>query len=327
MRITETQKTIFAQTAIAKHNASIMRATSDIASGLRVRYPSDTNQGGVIVELQSSALIIQSDLNRSQLARSVLEQRENGLNTAMGIMIEMEGLAAQAGSSQLSVEDRRSLAATVWAMREQLLGLANEKSDGRYLYGGVDDDDPPFDIDSTTYVASGSPQSGDRVAFDNFDGQMLAIENQEVAIGNYAVVTLTSNGGQVFSTAFSALERLGRALEGFRTDDQSGDYSALQLPQDAAAQSSLIIGTIDDFKGARASLEQERSSIGAMTRSLLAAEEHLTTQNLARSSRLSELQATDMASAISSLMTSRAALEATYKVTAQMLQRSLLNYL
>ncbi len=85
--------------------------------------------------------------------------QENALALAGDDLIRINELAVQAASDTLSDEDRRSIAAEMRTLLDNLLSLANSTDGtGRYLFGGTADDVAPF-----SRVAGGVAYNGDQM--------------------------------------------------------------------------------------------------------------------------------------------------------------------
>lgn len=140
--------------------------------------------------------------------------QENALALAGDDLIRINELAVQAASDTLSDEDRRSIAAEMRTLLDNLLSLANSTDGtGRYLFGGTADDVAPF-----SRVAGGVAYNGDQMQ-----------RSVEVAPGLFVKDTLP--GSEVFmrirtgdgrvdagmaasNTGTAVLEDLGRTSAG-----------------------------------------------------------------------------------------------------------------
>ena len=126
-----------------------------------------------------------AELERFGLNANTVNHRlglqENVLALIGDDMIRINELAVQANTDTLSDDDRKSIAAELRAIRDNLISLANsDDGAGRYLFGGAADDVAPF-----TRVPGGVAYNGDQTQ-----------RRVEIAPGTFVQDTLP--GSEVF---------------------------------------------------------------------------------------------------------------------------------
>jgi flagellar hook-associated protein 3 FlgL len=259
-----------------------------------------------------------------------LNYQDEVLQQASDLITRSREIAEQMANETNSVEARQIVASEVWALRDQMVKLGNSVYQGRYVYGGADDDDPPFDVDLTTYTSFGTPSSQQRYAFDNFDPPPTITNPPQrlVVVDDVTSIRVSSTGDAVFSRAIAALESLGRALEGYRTDTVTPDYTALTFPADYGLQTQAIRESLDDLEVARSGdIDLERSSVAGRLHQLDMTKSVLAFGKEAAKTQLATLRDADTAEAATELSLAQTALQASYTVTSRMLSLTILDYI
>ncbi len=149
--------TIFEQSVSSMHQQQnrFMESGQQIASGRRVVRPSDDPQAAAqAVGVSRSKAVTEQYMDARVSARNALSQEESVLASVADGISSAKSLLVQGASDALSDADRSSLASELKGIRETLLGQANATDgNGRYLFGGYENDSAPFIKD-----ASGSVQ-------------------------------------------------------------------------------------------------------------------------------------------------------------------------
>lgn len=99
-----------------------------------------------------------------------------------------------------------------------MVSLANSTYQGRYIYGGTADDQPPY-AETTPYDVPASGDATKRYEFQALDGSDMA---KEVKLTDDLTLTITTPGNEIFDDAIFALERLARAVAGYQTNPADG---------------------------------------------------------------------------------------------------------
>jgi len=146
MRIS-TQTLFGASTAtLQKQQAEFLRVGQQLASGKRVLKPSDDPLASSrALEVSQSKAVAEQYVAARVGARNALSQQEQVLNSISDAITRAKTLTVQAASDTLTPVDRASIAAELRGVLETVLGQANAADgNGRYLFGGFQDDSPPF---------------------------------------------------------------------------------------------------------------------------------------------------------------------------------------
>ncbi len=140
--------TMFEQsmTSMNRQQADFMKVSQQIASGRRVVNPSDDPQAASQAVRVAQSLALTEQYGDARVsARNALSQEESVLNSVGDSLTQAKTLILQAVNGTLSDADRDSAASELRGIYETLLGQANATDgNGRYLFGGYQDDSPPF---------------------------------------------------------------------------------------------------------------------------------------------------------------------------------------
>ena len=330
-RVSNYQLTLSFIDQINQTRIRLEESRNQVSSGLKVSKPSDDpGRAGLIAQFQSSLTRIDRHQQRIEYAVGMLSNQETAIEQASNLIVRAKEIATQAANETLSSKGRQQLAGEVWALRDQLESIANTKYANRYVFAGADDDDAPFDRATYTVPASTAEAAHYRVVF---DGEAGATVTRTVEIGDVESVRVNSDGSQIFNDAFAAIERLGRALEGFRTTPENlsglpdGGGVAFNFPAEFQEQSADIRETIDLLEGARLTVNQERTSIGSRMARVDQARELLTALRANLDATRSTYQDVDMFRAASELTATETSLQGLLSAGSRIQSLTLLDFL
>lgn len=123
------------------------RLQQQVASGRRVNRPSDDPAAALrIIPLTSEIQNLEQLGENVSLAREVLNTGASSLEDGSSIMQRARELTVQAANGTISERDRGSIAAEIDQLLQQMIGVANARRGGRFLFGGTETDEPPFRI-------------------------------------------------------------------------------------------------------------------------------------------------------------------------------------
>jgi len=322
--------------------AALERVRNDIASGVRIPVASeDPGKSGTILNLQATVGRIDRHKERIAYAQGILEQQEATLSSADDIMVRAKEIATEGANESLSWQDRKLLADEVFQLRSQLVSLGNTTYQGRYIYGGGADGNPPFTkstttggvTTNTTYTipATVSDPAHDRYVY-NADNEAGSLITRDVPITDDDSIRINTAGSTVFTNSIAALERLGRSLAGYRTGLTAGlpdgTGTAYVQPTDYPEQTHDIQTAIDAIESARTSdIISERSSVGARINRLERVSDILDSLRASTETSRSALQDTDDFDAAATFSSLQTSLQALLASGAQINNLSLLNYI
>ncbi len=178
-------------------------ALLQLASGRRVNVPSDDPAAAAVL-VGNHARSEQSDQFLRSIAsvQAQLQSTDSALSSAITALQRAIALGVQGANGTLSDANRASLALEVQGIQEEMLGLANLSFQGSFVFGGTENQAPPF-------VADPAQPSGVR-----YDGNTGV---NTVAIGDGFRVQTNLPGSQLFMSAngdvFQSLHDLTVALQ------------------------------------------------------------------------------------------------------------------
>jgi len=323
------------QFGMADNRLKIAKYTEEITSGFKVITPADTAQPGLIAGLRELDGRMQSHLDRMKTMRGGLEYQESVLGESENVVQRALELATQGANGTYTAESRAKMAEEVFGLRDQLVSLANSSYQGTYPFAGNQDDQPPFTTQTPSYTNPATGPGSQRYGYTTASG---ADGTRSAELSDTVSVRVNAVGSAVFGRAIEGLERLGRALAGYRTDPSVTDPSAppspdgtgaaYTFPADNAAQASDIRQTIDILKSASSTqIGTERSSLGARLNKLQSARSVVEVAQVSARESLSGLQDADIAESATNLSEAKTALEATMTVSGQVLRLTILDYL
>ncbi|MBR9908292.1 MAG: flagellar hook-associated protein 3 [Gammaproteobacteria bacterium] len=144
-----------------RQQTEFMKIGQQIASGKRIVNISDDPQAMTQAINISQSKSVSNQFNDARVGvRNSLSQEESVLNTVNDVYSRAKTLMVQASSDTLADADRASVASELLGLYESLIGLGNTRDgNGRYLFGGYQDDTAPFVRDANGNVSYvGNPE-------------------------------------------------------------------------------------------------------------------------------------------------------------------------
>lgn len=119
----------------------------EVATGRRVNRPSDDPAAALrILPLRNDLRDLEQLSGNVSLARETLDTSTASLEDASALMQRVRELTTQAANGTLSNSDRQSIGAEVEQLLSQLVGIGNSRRGDRYLFGGTENGDAPFEL-------------------------------------------------------------------------------------------------------------------------------------------------------------------------------------
>ncbi|MBA2779517.1 flagellar hook-associated protein FlgL [Billgrantia kenyensis] len=182
-----------------RQQGDFLKVSQQIASGRRVVNPSDDPQASSrAVGVSQAKAVTQQFADARISARNSLAQAESVLNSTADAITSAKTLLVQASSDTLSDVDRQSVASELRGIYETLIGQANATDgNGRYLFGGYQDNAPPF-----------ARTSGEGVSGTEYKGDT---NTREQRIDASRLMPVADNGKAVFQSVPSGSGYVARA--------------------------------------------------------------------------------------------------------------------
>ncbi len=304
---------------------------NEVSSGLKVTNPGDSQYSGTINQYKDLLSRVEGHQTRIDSAKAVLTFQDNAVTQLNDLLVRAKEIATQSSNETVGAEARSQAAKELWEIRDHIVQLANSKYQGRYIYGGADDGDAPFNDGLTYDTPSGSGPETKRYAYDDTTAEPGNALSRTINLTDDFTMTITTPGNNLFGAALTALEQLGRSLAGYSTEVQAGPiYTGTQytLPDDTALQTRHIKDAMDALDTARTTyVMPERVSLGAKLKRLDTAESLLSLSKSDAKAVLANLQEADVDVSATNLAQAELSLNASYAVSSKVLQLSILNYL
>lgn len=326
-RISENQFTNLLVNYTVDNKARVNKYSEQVATGIKASMPSDSVDSGVIARYKQQLDRIDGYTTTIARAKSMIQFQDDALGQMDDLILRAKEVAQEGANESLTPSARAFLAEEIFQIRDQIVGLGNSSYQGRYIYGGADDDDPPFD--ATIYNL---PLTGPASVKYEFDGEIGTSQERPVNITDDMSIALNTPGSKVFGTAIEAIERLGRSLQGYATTPATGipdgGGAAYVFPADYKTQTADIKKCLDLLNTARdRDLLPERTALGGKQRRLETAESLLTLTKASAQEVLNKLQNADETESVANLTQAQTALQASYSVTAKVLKMTIMDYI
>ncbi len=326
-RVTESQLGRVNLSNISRSKEKILKLNEEIDSGYKVQTPSDSDASAVIEKYHQALDKLATYKNRTASVKSFLTYQDDNLSQVSDLLNRAREVATQAANSTNSPGTRAQMAEEVFQIRDHLVSLANAQYQGKYIWGGAQDTNQPYDAQTYTNPPTGG--ASQRYVWDNLAGRDIT---RTVNISENLTIGIDSQGNTVFDNALQGLERLGRALAGYQTSPASGvptgAGAAYNFPTDYTLQTQDIQNALNLLDQARSNdIEPKRVELGGKLRRIDTAESLLSLTQTNAEEALDKLQNADIAESASALTQAQSVLQASLSVTARVMNQSILDYL
>ncbi len=287
-------------TDLANINRRVHKVQREITSGRRINEVSDA-PADLSNLFQLRTELAQTEQIRSNLGRITTEvdAAEQALQAAVKTLERASVLGTQGANGMTTAEQRRMIGVEVETLLEQMVGLSRTRIEARHVFSGNTDGQAPFTID----LALDDPVS-------DYQGDE---PTRKVMHPAGTLFAYARSGEEIFDNpdpdknAFQVINNLRLAL---RDNDQDAISAAL-----------------DQLKTAEAHMNEELAYYGAVQNELAGATDFAHKHELRLKTRLSQVEDTDMTSAILELNRGRYQLEVSLSTKAKMRKTTLFDYL
>jgi flagellar hook-associated protein 3 FlgL len=133
--------------AVQRHQMTAHEIQQQIASGKKVVKGSDDPAAfDLIRKLAADQKLMAQYERNGDMASHYLAQASQGLSEAVNLMHRIGELAVQGGDGTFDQVAREALADEADALLQSLLAVANGSEGGRYNFGGLRTDTPPYEV-------------------------------------------------------------------------------------------------------------------------------------------------------------------------------------
>ncbi|TLM99788.1 flagellar hook-associated protein FlgL [bacterium] len=293
MRVTNNMMTANFLNNLNNNMREMDKIQTQLATGKRISKPSDDPVSTIYsLRLNSSITEAEKFLDNVASANAWLDITDTALGQAGDILQGVRDLTVRGASDTLSQASRDSIAKEVAQLREQLIQVANTSHDGRYIFGGFETTQPPFDV------------------LGNYTGS-AAGANLEYEIGISIKMTVNLTGDSVFKAPVDTIQ----LLTNIENDLLAGNTANL---------STVRLGQLDQ---ALDNIIAHRASVGAKVNRLEMTQSRLEEAKINFNELLSSAEDIDTAEVITQLKMQENVYRTALASGARIIQPTLLDFL
>lgn len=281
------------------------RTQREISSGFRVQDAADSPlQTPELIGLTSTLAAQQTWQTNLTNIHAEATSADTALSSAIQLVETARSIALQGAGSSATATDRQNLDAQVQSIQQQIVGLANTATGGRYIFGGDQDSSPPYSLNPArpTGVDQLTAQSATRTVTDP-SGQTVFQARTALTIFDHQ----SAPGTPAPDNAFAALQNLHTALV---NNDPAGAANALTSLESVSTW-----------------LNQQQSLYGTDAQRITQAQTDNNAGIVSIQSRISSIRDTDIVQAATDLAQENVAQSAAFSAQGQIPRKSLFDYL
>jgi flagellar hook-associated protein 3 FlgL len=292
MRITQSMVTRNLLAYINSNRESMNETQNSIASGKELNSVSDDP-----VKFSMISRYKETQMRNEQYIENILDAM-GWLDASNGVLEDLydytltaKDIAYQAADDTINEDDRLLLVERLDKIIEDVVGLANSKYLGKYIFSGTKTlEESPFSEEGDEIVYRGNSRSISRRIADNID------------------VDINISGSRLMDTEL--FNNLTALRDGLATNDREA-----------------ISASIDTLESSAEKLMSINTNVGLLKNQLELAQNRLEISNTNLDSLISDLEDVDMAKAIAQYNAEEIAYEAALQAISNTLNISLLNFL
>ncbi len=295
MALRVTQQTIVSSTLrmLQQRLGAVQDTQARLASGKRIHRPSDDAQGvNQALQLRTALADTQQGTRNVDDGLMWVGLADTQLQNATERLQRVRELTVQAASS-LSASERDAIATEIAGIRDDLVSIANERSQGRPLFGGYSAADPVAKVGGVW----------------TYQGDSGAIERRT---GDGTAVRINVTGDAVFG--FSSGTDVFTMLDTLESRVLTGDTAG-------------VAGSLADIDGAMGRILDGLAELGAAGNRLDAAQNRLANHAISLETHISEIEDVDLPATIMELQMQQVAYQSALGAMSSAIQPSLIDFL
>jgi flagellar hook-associated protein 3 FlgL len=323
-RVTTSQIWASSNASIQASKARVSQLSAQSSSGIAISKPSDDPSAAAAIMgvLGQQSATTQYGTNISD-GLGWLTTADSTMTASENLVRQAKDLAIQAGNSGTSsVASRSAIATQLEGIRDDLLGQANTRYNGRSIFAGTSDATSAFDATSYTYnpVAT-TTASGSTPAVTTPLGPV----QRRIGPGASDTVTVSADGLATFgsgaTSVFQQIDTVIAALRDPAYDSDTPDATTGLTPKDT------VTAGIDQLGTALTNISSQHAIVGANYARMTSAKTQNATTATALETQRSGLQDADTTKTLLDLKTQELAYQTALQVTAQVIQPTLMSFL
>ncbi|WP_336770283.1 flagellar hook-associated protein FlgL [Bacillus bombysepticus] len=289
MRVTTYGRFMMDQYNLNKLQEKTVRQQTQLATGKDFLQISENPIGAnqVMLIAQAKAQIGQYQKNISD-ADSAVSNMESSLASIVELYQSVRDDGLRASTDTFTEDERKTFAKTIDESLKTMLGIANGKHLGRYVFSGQSIQTEPFVYDGTKVTYQGST------------------DEMKTLVAPSLTVPSTKDGGKMFQEAFDALVKLKDAIASNNGDD--------------------IRTALGDLDGKFQTVIDARSELGVHMKSMKDLDDMYKTENVSLEVKRSNAQDIDVPEVMMEFMKTKNMEQALVMSMNKMMDNSLLNF-
>jgi flagellar hook-associated protein 3 FlgL len=296
---------------------SVAQASAQVSSGLKVSVASDAPDViSELLQLRSNLQVNTQITTNLGSATTVVNVAESSLDSAAQLMDQAVSLAAQGATATMTASDRQNLAGEVQAVEEQMVGISQAQSGGRYVFSGDQPAQPTYALDLTN---ANLPPKGNGTGTGYGVDLLIGPSNTGVVAdpaGGTFPVSMTAQ--QIFDNrnpnGSASADNVFHAIDGLRTALLNNDQTAITASTATLRTASAYLNQCLAFYGTTQDRLQDATNFAA-------------NYNVQLQTQISQVEDADVASASLELSQGTTHMQAAFQAQAEIPHTTLFNYL
>lgn len=312
----------------------------------KVQKPSDDPIGNVeLLSIRSQSVDAKQYLRNVSYAKAQLTFTENAIEELTDLTTKAKEIAIGQASSLYDVDIRKSVAKEVGQLRKQALAIGNRRLGNKYIFGGFKNLTKPFDNDGV--YKGDNNQTKLEVSKDffvpvNFSGEYVFMEKENSSfdtstpLQNSPLETIEpANQIQEGDSNIPFEFEASRDLASQSSDELNKGLSRRSLFQELESlENALITNNHEVIQDLLPRLDESmdrlieiRTKIGSIINSIDNSENAIEKTKLLNAEYTSKIEDADVAELFTDLNRQQNVLKATYRASAQMMDKSLMDFI
>jgi flagellar hook-associated protein 3 FlgL len=317
-RITNNYLTQQSLTFLNNNLSNTSALQQKLSSGQNINKPSDDPVGLVrVLDLSNTLRTDQRYSKNIQDSISEANTTDSVMSSMVDLIQRAQEITTQAANFTTGTDGRKSIGLEVDQIIDQMVQLGNTDIGGKYIFGGMKTDSPPF------------MRSGDNITYSGTASNLDWQRNVEIAKG--VQISVNTNGNDLLGN--STVTTAGPPLPSTFSAGSQGIFKTLvELKTDLNASSdpnqlTEIQARLDELTTNMNTVVGKQAIVGAVSNRLDLSQGRIDDRKSVLTQQYASLQNVDTASTIADLNSEQNTMEASLNVTARVLQNSLLSYL
>ena len=303
----------------------------------RVQKPSDDPIGNTELLAIRSQKVDNTQYSRNiSFAKAQLSFVENAVEELTNIMLKAKELAIGQASNFYDADIRKSVAKEVEQLKKQMVAIGNRRMGNKFIFGGHKNLTQPFNDQGEYFGDSNTTKievSKDFFVPVNFSGKSVFFPKQNSA-QEKETPELPLSAPKILEEPDAEKEpEINRSLASFKEDQtpvvQKNIIHHIQALEDALNTNNpeIIQSLLPVLDKDMDQLVQLRTKIGSTINSIDNASENIEKTNLLNEEYKSKIEDADVAELFTDLTRQQNTLNATYRASAQLMNKSLMDFL